>query len=327
MICIPVSAESNTAMIALVARAESRPGDIHEFRFDALREAPQVERLIAAAGRPVMATCRSVKEGGAFAGSDGERRAVLRRAVDAGAAYVDMEPGDIAALGCCGGAIRIASFHDFTGVPEDLDSRVADLAAAGAEWIKFAVAARSHADSLRVLDALSKSPKPAIGIAMGEAGVMTRILGRRFGGMAAFGSIDAGLESAPGQLTAAELARVYRVESITGGTTLLGFLGHPDRRTDGHSVHNRAFANAGMDAVCIPFFTRDARDFLERVPDRIGLARLMVDGAHGAAALEWAGGATERAGRAGRADTLVRMDGYWLADCGDASAPDSADAV
>ncbi len=327
MICVPISAESNAAMLSLVMRAEGQPADIHEFRLDALREPPHVERLIAAAGRPVMATCRSVGEGGAFGGTGEERRAVLRRAVDAGAAYVDLEPGDLAGLGDCGKTIRIASLHDFDRVPEDLEDRIAALCDTDAEWVKFAVAAHSHADNLKVLEALAKATKPAIAIAMGPLGVVTRILGRRFGSMVVFGSIDRGLESAPGQVTAAELARLYRVESITPDSMLIGFLGHPDHPTQGHVVHNRAFANAGMDAVCIPFFARDARDFLDSIPDRAGLTNLVVDEAHGAAALEWAGGATESAERAGHADVLVRMDGYWLADHGGEPAESDAAVI
>lgn len=314
MICIPISATTNEDMLALVNRAEKEPADLYEFRFDYLAELPRVERLVAAASRPVMATCRSAKEGGHFRGSAAERRSILQRAGLAGAAYLDVEPADIAAVEGYGKATRIVSIHNFHRTPADLDSLVDTLAATQAEWIKFAVAARFHVDNLKVFAALAKSPKPAIAVAMGEIGLVSRIMGCRFGSRVTFGSIDTGLESAPGQITAADLANLYRVHGIGEGTQLHGYLGHPDYPTKGHVIHNRAFANAGMDAVCIPFPARDAMEFLKAIPSGLGLHRLAVDDVHGRAALAWAGDATANAARTGRANVLLNMNGYWLAD-------------
>lgn len=314
MICIPIAAETNEQMLALIARAEREPADLYEYRFDSMSEAPEVERLLAAATRPVMATCRSVNEGGGFRGGFADRRAVLRRAGVAGAAYIDSETGDLESLDDCGGAVRIVSMHDFDHTPADLDRRVAALAATRAEWVKFAVTARSHADNLRLFASLAKCPKPAIAIAMGPKGVPSRILGGRFGSRVTFGSLDAGLESAPGQTTARELSELYRVRSITPATELHGFLGDIDRPAAGHVADNRAFAEAGMDAVCVPFLADDAEEFLSSIPDALALRRLTVDARHAAAALAWADDDDARAARTGKATVLIRENGRWLAD-------------
>lgn len=314
MICIPIGAETNEAMLALVARADKEPADLYEYRFDLMEEKPEVERLLAAAGRPVIATCRSLAEGGGFRGGVAERRSILRRAGLAGAAYIDCEADDAASLEDRGGAVRIVSMHDFDETPADLDRRVSALTAGPAEWVKFAVTARRHTDNLKVFAVLAACPKPAIAVAMGEMGAATRILGLRFGSRVAFGSLEPGLESAPGQTTARDLADLYRVRRIGAATEIHGHLGHPDRPADDHVVQNRAFADAGMDAVCVPFPARDAAEFLQSMPDGLGLRRLTVDPRHAAAALTWAGDATPEARRAGGATVLVNVDGGWLAD-------------
>ena len=86
MICIPVGAADNAAMLDLIHRAGDEPADAHELRLDALREPPRLEELVAASSRPVVATCRSRAEGGGFSGSATERRGILLRAARAGAA-------------------------------------------------------------------------------------------------------------------------------------------------------------------------------------------------------------------------------------------------
>ncbi len=295
MICIPFSAETNDQMLALIARAEKETADLYEYRFDAMSEKPEVERLMAAASRPIIATCRSVSEGGGFRGGFAERRSILRRAGLAGAAYIDSEASDLASLEDCGDVTRINSLHDFDGTPAELDYSVSALASTQAEWVKIAVTARRHGDNLKVFAALAKCPKPAIATVMGPLGVVSRILGGRYGSRVTYGSLDSGFESAPGQTTARDLAHLYRVHSITGATVIHGFLGNLDKPVPGHIVHNRAFANAGLDAVCVPFLAGDdAGEFLSSLPDALGLRSLAVDGRH--------------------AELLVKKDDHWLAD-------------
>src|SRR4029078_7167774 len=72
-------------------------------RRDAVTDADLIERrvdhssdvdvagLLAGRRKPVIVTCRAKWEGGAFEGSEAERRAILRDAIAGGAEYVDVE--------------------------------------------------------------------------------------------------------------------------------------------------------------------------------------------------------------------------------------------
>src|SRR5699024_7439576 len=110
---------------------------------------------------PVLVTCRARWEGGDFRGSEDERHAVLRAAAGAGAAFVDVEARDPEApalVRTLGGSRVVLSFHDFEGVPADLDHRARSMAAAGAAVVKIAVRAHRLGDALRVFDLSRQLP-------------------------------------------------------------------------------------------------------------------------------------------------------------------------
>lgn len=315
MICVPVAAESNHEMLGLLEKAASEPADLHELRFDALKEPPAVEELVAASSRPVIANCRSVREGGSFDGSDAERRGILLRAAKAGAAYIDAEAVDVPHVsGKTGKAVLIASMHDFHGTPDNLIRRIKELGELPANWIKFSVTCRRPLDAVRVLGAIQTAPKPCIGIGMGEEGLVTRILGLAYGSRVTFGSIDASHETAPGQPTARDLVKIFRVKEISLDTPVYGLLGDPVAQSRGYRLHNVAFARLGLDAVYIPFRAASAEEFLAYMPDSINLHGLSVTIPHKPIALQWATLRAEAAERIGAANTLTLTEKGWRAD-------------
>ena len=64
--------------------------DLIELRLDSVAD-PNVAGALAARRRPVIVTCRPVREGGQFKGSEEERRRILADAISLGAEYVDIE--------------------------------------------------------------------------------------------------------------------------------------------------------------------------------------------------------------------------------------------
>lgn len=315
MICIPLAAATNAELRSLMTRAESHPAELLELRLDSLTEPPDVEGLVRHARLPLIMTCRSPRDGGRFDGSDAERRAVLLRAAAAGCAYIDAEVIDIPFIaGKTPQSTLIVSMHDFSGTPENLSERVNELAALPADWVKFAVAHRRPEDNIRVLEAVEKCPKPCIGIAMGEAGLVTRVLGLAHGSRVTFGSLDAGSASAPGQPTARELAEIYRVHDITRETKVYGLLGNPVAQSSGYKLHNRAFEIIDYDGVYIPFLAESAEAFLDAAPAALNIHGLSVTIPHKPSVLRWATERTDTAERIEAANTLTRTPNGWKAD-------------
>lgn len=314
MICLPIVAKTNAEAFRLLELAAPEPADLYELRFDLWEEAPDIAGLLRAATRPVIATCRSREQGGNFQGDAATRLALLQAAMDAGAEYIDAEEDVIGSLERRDGAVVIASWHDFGGMPADLRAVSDRLAATPCDWVKFAVTPKRLGDNFTVLNAIRASRKPAIGIAMGELGLATRILGPAHGSMLTFGTLSAGLESAPGQTTARQLAEVYRLKAITRDTAVYGLVGDPVRHSAGPVFHNRAFAALGVDAVYIPFLCSDLGGFIKDAPQAINLCGLSVTMPLKHDALALADRASEMAARSGAANTLSRIDGAWHAD-------------
>lgn len=321
MICIPISPASNDQAAELLALAATEPADLIEIRMDCFDERPDLPRLLALAQKPLLATCRSKAEGGKFNGDIQDRTSLLQEAIDLGFPYVDAEADCLPGLRRSSESVTIASWHDFTSVPADLDEKIKNLCDLPGDWVKFAVMATSHADNLRVFDAIGKASKPAIGIAMGEFGETSRILGPSRGSRITFGSLRQGEESAPGQLTARELADLYRVKSLTRDTAVYGLVGDPVGHSMGHRIHNAAFAAAGVDAVYIRWRAPNFVDFMERFAVPLGVAGLSVTIPHKEAALRTAGMTSPLARDIGAANTLTSLPhGGWRGDNTDAAA-------
>jgi 3-dehydroquinate dehydratase-1 len=84
--------------------------------------------------------------------------------------------------------------------------------AAGADIGKVVTTARQFEDNLSTLQLIQEFPEERIvSFAMGPLGAVSRILCPLAGGEFIYASIETGGESAPGQLTAEELRKIYEM--------------------------------------------------------------------------------------------------------------------
>lgn len=258
-----------------------------ELRMDCLEDETQLERatlelpaLFRERTRPHLITFRAAEQGGARA-LDLERRVRFwlenfspgRERAD----YADLEL-DIAAHFQTLEARRaqklldwnkvICSHHDFERVPADLESIFARMLQTPARILKLAVEAREITDALavfRLLEQARRAGREMIAVAMGEAGLLTRILAPARGAFLTFGALTREHATAPGQITARELRALYRIGLINEQTEIMGLVGSPVRHSLSPHLHNAAFAALGLNAVYIPFEVGDAHAFIRRM--------------------------------------------------------------
>ena len=289
------------------ARDAVRHADIVELRLDGVADADAAGAL-AGRRRPVIVTCRPAWEGGRFEGSEDERRRILADALRLGAEYVDVEwrARFDSLIRHRGGARIVVSAHDFTGVPGDLPDQVRAMRATGAEVVKVAVTARRLCDSLPLSDA-TRDGRTVV-VAMGPAGLPTRILAAHFGSCWSY----AGDGVAPGQIPAARLVEEFRFRDVTPSTTVYGVVGGNAAASRSPGLHNRWFAAAGLDAVYVPLQAADFEDFLA-FADALGVQGASVTIPFKLDALRHAARADGPARRVGAANTLRRADGGWEA--------------
>ena len=242
-------------------RDAARGADMVELRVDHAHEL-DLEGVLADRHCPVVVTCRPVWEGGMFEGAEEDRHQLLRRALELGAEYIDVEwragfhdlvePNDRGRV--------VLSTHDFDGVPDDLEERVRAMRATGANVIKIAAQVNTLSDlvSLRAIGQRAREHDEAqITIGMGAAGIVSRVLPDRFGSSWTY----AGQGVAPGQIDLARMLGEFRYRSVDAASDLFGVLGAPLAHSVSPAMHNAGFEAIGRDAVYVPLEAADVADF------------------------------------------------------------------
>ena len=268
LICISVCAATADELVDQVRRAEPL-ADLIEVRFDCLR-ADHVTNAVEALREakfttPLIATYRSPEQGG--------KRPLTREArlkfwslVGDTFAFVDIESDIVDEITASSPAI--ASQHDFTGMPANIESIYEDLATHGTAIIKIAGTAHDICDAIpiwKLLERAGTSNRQLIPIAMGDNGKWTRILGLAHGAFLTYASLDAGKETAGGQITADDLVNVYRVKDLDRDTRVYGVIGDPVSSSLSPFMHNAAFGNAELNAVFLPLPVKDLDAFMRRM--------------------------------------------------------------
>jgi 3-dehydroquinate dehydratase/shikimate dehydrogenase len=253
-----------------------------EFRLDFL-EKPQLltarlkQFLADAPLITAIATCRRKANGGEFTGSATDEMEHLLAAAKSGCHIIDVEIETAEALkkGALdrlreAGAVVMLSFHDFKGTP-DLDAVYARMEKFAPDFYKIVPTAKILTDNLKIVALLEKHAEDAnvVSLAMGSSGVMTRLLGPRYGSLFTFGAATVGEETAPGQVAARTMQELYRTDGIEPSTRVYGVAGMPVSSSMSPLMINTAFRRETVNAVYIALETANVKDLLkvmERLP-------------------------------------------------------------
>ncbi|HEY4330295.1 MAG TPA: type I 3-dehydroquinate dehydratase, partial [Phycisphaerae bacterium] len=208
---------------------------------------------------PVIVTVRPTWEGGGCDKDDEYRIGLWEAAIEMGVEYIDVElvaweknkilRDRISEAAEKNGTKIILTNHSFEGRPKDLEQRIARLRRIKqADVLKIAWKAESILDAVDALRLTAKiraeDGRPAVAIAMGEEGLVSRLLGKKFGSPFTFAALDRGAESAPGQPTIEELREVYRWEELKADSPVFAVAGWPIGHSKSPALHN-----AGLDAI------------------------------------------------------------------------------
>ena len=230
--------------------------------------------------KPLVFTARCASEGGRLKDNDPKRRALLLEAVRRGYDYVDVEyrSGFFDIMTEKAGKGLIVSFHDVNGTPADLETLYEGMCKTGADVVKIVVSPRSMTDVGHLMELVRRhagSKTPLVAIALGPLGVVSRIIGPKYGAPFVYASTDKTHEAAAGQIPADEMDTVYGVRSIGPQTKLYGLVGGDVVRSLSPAIHNRGFSEIGIDAVFVPLQSESLAAFFQAFP-HLGLSGLSV---------------------------------------------------
>jgi 3-dehydroquinate dehydratase/shikimate dehydrogenase len=287
-ICVSVCAETADELIGQIKRA-AESADVIEIRFDCLKNIEpeklwsQLKKARRKFGGQLLATFRPKNKG-----QGGKRELSLKErsefwresAVNEFVDWVDFEFNFEAGerkdyLRALFGRI-IWSFHAFGVVPNNLDlifSKLSQLTHderrdRDSDILKIAVQSNDITDTIAVWKLLEKAKaenKKIIPIAMGDAGKWTRILGLAHGAWMTYAALDAGSETAPGQVSARDLDEVYRARELNEATAVYGILGGDTSYSMSPYIHNAAFRFHRLNSVFVPLQVKNLDEFMRRM--------------------------------------------------------------
>lgn len=214
-ICVSIAASNVDDLKAQAEKAFALGADFVEARLDFLPQDQVMAGALAMDKGMAVFTLRPKDQGGKFAGTEEERIRLLGKLAEARPMLVDIELSTLQANDNLADYLELASiptlvsWHDFSGTPtNDELAKILMEMRIYSNYIKLVTTATSVGDSLRLMNLYEN----AIGLhpiifAMGEAGVMTRILSAMYGAPYTYAALESAV--APGQLTVAQMKKLY----------------------------------------------------------------------------------------------------------------------
>lgn len=251
---------------AMQLMADHAPlADLFELRVDAMQQC-DLAAILKNRPRPLIVTNRSADEGGRRPQPTHQRLALLQQAIQLNADYVDVELAALPALrnmtataAATAGTLNrrsatrlIVSYHNLVEMPADIADIARRISRTEADIVKVVGTARTLADNLPIFNLLQQSEKPTIALAMGELGLMSRLLAGKFDAAITFAAIDPENCGAPGQLTLEQMRRLYRATNVNPATKVYAVMGNPVAHSLSPAIHNAAFQALDIDALYLP---------------------------------------------------------------------------
>ena len=276
-ICVAIIGSTPAEMIEK-ASAVQKENSFLEFRLDYLDKPltalPKLKQFLEEnTAVTAIATCRRKEGGGKFSGPVAAELEILIKAAEAGFHLVDLEleaaealkKGGLQKLRDTGVAI-IISHHDFAAT-KDLDGIYQRIESFAPDFVKIVPTAKALVDNVTLIRFLERMSDRTniIGLCMGDAGVISRVLGVRAGSAFTFAAATQGEETAPGQIAARTLIETYRIDQVDAATKIYGVAGNPIRSSLSPIMMNTAFRRETVNAVYLALQTTRMADLLKLV--------------------------------------------------------------
>ncbi len=313
MIAVIVAESTAAGVRAAFARLESLPADsLIELRLDTM-DVPDPE-LVRESPRRVIATCRRPSERGLYRGFEADRENLLRRALAAGAAFIDVEHEVRPGWTWLPADHTLVSVHDFEGRGTEACRAAIKHLDGGAAYAKLALKAHNLADLIHLRILAQDAPGRLIVLGLGIAGTVTRALSHQTKAPWTY------VRAQSDQAAPEGLAHIPTVDDFSTWGLLseppkyaLGVLSDRAGDSIGPWMFNRLFQQHGIPATYLPISTSDP---LSLKPFLLawGLHGLSVTIPFKRAALSAADQVTPLAKRVGAANTLYIDRGQWIAD-------------
>jgi len=314
MICISVTPASRTLAPADLLNA-SRHGDLIELCLDHFINEPNPGALLRTVDKPILVSCRSPQQGGAWKGTEQQRVQLLREAIVAEPEYVELDLEIAGSIPRYGRTKRVISYTTPHRALPRVDEVFERCQKADADVVKFTSLTEDLDQAWPLLAAVAQPRDlPIVGLGIGKAGLTFSLLGRKYSSPWIYAALEKGMEAFPAQPTIWQLREDYRTGEIGNKTHFLGIVGRGIGENIAARVLNTAFEEMGRPIRCLPLLPGDLRRF-PMMLEKLGINGIVV-------APDWSDDLTELSEhgdelvrRSGRVDTLMKASSGRKAVC------------
>ncbi len=310
MICVTVTPTSRTLAKVDLLNAASQ-GDIIELCLDHFQKEPDVKDLISSVNKPIIVSCRRTQDGGKWKGSEEERLMLLRKAIVAGPAYIELDLDVAKDVPRFGSVQRVISFTRMDRPEYDIDSIFDEAANAKADVVKFTWPTPTLDAAWPLLAAVSqKRILPVVGMGLGRPELTFSLLGRKYGSPWIYAALEQGMQSHPGQATVFELDEIYHCRDINSKTVFIAIAGFGESQTTTTKVLNVGFKALAMNVRCLPIELGDLKQ-LKKMLDVLKIKAIIVGSGHGKQIIQLAEHVDKHDLQSQYVNLLLKRDDGW----------------
>ncbi len=314
MICISVTPVSRTFAKVDLLNAQGQC-DIIELCLDKLVKEPDVKDMLEGISKPVLVSCRRKEDGGSFDGTDEQRMMLLRQAILAGPAFIELDYATAQAIPRFGKTKRVINYTSLNKPfsPTEIEEIFTEAKQSNGDIVKFTWPTPTLEAAWPLLAAVAKKHElPAVGLGLGAAGAAFSLLGRKYGSPWIYAALEKGMEAYEGQLTVSELDDIYSWREIDSHTAFIGVVGLGMSEVITCRCFNSTFKSAGLNVRCLPLMSQNF-DKLKSMIDSLKINAVVTSRDLGDEILALADEQEESAKLGEYADLLLRKGGVWQA--------------
>ena len=287
-LAVPISAETAGQVVDQVSDAVASGAELVELRTDYIEDLTGamvrklIEHIKGEYGKtfPIIVTCRDIAQGGAINYPIKMRIEILVGALEAGADFVDFEYENflvadnqekikVALADSIKGRL-ILSHHDFDEPFKNIAGLYRKVLTFYPPAIPKLIYTAEHInDCFEGLDLLYNASEQCVVFAMGQAGMISRVLAKKYSSLVTFASLGEEEATAPGQITVDEFKNIYRYDAIDCNTELYGIIADPVGHSMSPAIHNAGFADVGFNKLYLPLLIEGRYDEFETFMDNV----------------------------------------------------------
>lgn len=272
LVCASIESETTEEMVKSIGKAKEEGADLVELCMDSLAASSlsDVELLLKQRALPTIVSFRlNSNKISHHNKGDSKHKClqILKLAIQLNVEFVEIDfelaPDAINELMQRRENSKIiVSTYLKSGVhcKEKLGNLLVGLQSTGADVLKVVTDVAYITDVASVFHVLTHAQVPVIVRAVGDRGLISQLLGPKYGAFMVCGSI--GGRSVPGLPPLLSLKNVYELDNVDVDTKVFGVVSNPVGHSKGPLLHNPAFRYCGYNGIYVPLLVDNIKEFL-----------------------------------------------------------------